>query len=294
LVLKVSVLASGTVLLDGQPVPFEQLQRALESAKLDDSVVWYYRESAATSPPAEAMKVLNLVVQNKLRISLSSRPDFSDYVDAKGVSHPRTPVEAKPQAVTAAVAVEDELVAMPEIEDGPGIEECFAKVRKTAQGGKRRSALVILRPDRRYLVMPAMSETADLKHAVLGLQRLVPSTIKRNIVVIAYTIFPSNGEPGINDVNRSIPFVGMLMGLTYIGHAVWVFEGHPSALAAGCRDADVLIVDSAMLSVLSKGWQENAAQVMRNANILVHDRATFQLRILQKVGEQMGALGFSD
>ncbi len=294
MVLKVSVLASGTVLLDGRPVQFEELQKALENAKLDESIVWYYRELAAKPPPAEAMKVLNLVVQNKLRVSLSSKPDFSDYVDAKGVSHPRTPVAAKQQTSTAsAVAVEDGL-CMPDIERRVDIEEAFEEVRRTAQGEKRRSSLVILRPDRRYLVMPAMSETPALKHAVLGLQRLVPSTIKRNIAVIAYTIFPANGEPTINDVNRSIPFVGMLMGLTYIGHAVWVFEGHCSALEAGCREADVLIVDSAMLPFLSEGWQQCAAQTMRNSNILVHDRATFQLRILQKVGEQMGALGFSD
>jgi hypothetical protein len=183
---------------------------------------------------------------------------------------------------------------MPEVEDRVEIEQAFAKIRKMAQGDKRRTSLVILRPDRRYLVLPAMPETPDLKHAVLGLQRLVPSTIKRNIAVIAYTVFPSAGEPSINDVNRSIPFVGMLMGLTYIGHAVWVFEGHPAALEAGCRHADVLIVDSAMLPFLSAGWQESAAQTMRNKNILVHDRGTFQLRILQKVGEQTGALGFCD
>jgi hypothetical protein len=86
----------------------------------------------------------------------------------------------------------------------------------------------------------------------------------------------------------------MLMGLTYIGHAVWVFEGHPSAFTVGCRHADVLIVDSSMLGGLEDGWEDRAAAVMRNANILVHDRSTFQLRILHKVGEQLGALGFSD
>ena len=140
--------------------------------------------------------------------------------------------------------------------------------------------------------MPAMSETPALKHAVLALQRLVPSNVKRNIAVIAYNVFPGNGEPSLSDVNRSIPFIGMLMGLTYIGHAVWIFEGHPTAFQAGCRDADVLIVDSAMVSLLQEGWQESASAVMRSTNILVHDRDTFQLRILQKFGDQMGTLGF--
>jgi hypothetical protein len=293
LILKVSVLASGAVLLDGQPVQLEQLKQALEIARRDDGVVWYYREAAAESPREEAIRVLNLVVQNKLRISLSSRPDFSDYVDAKGISHPRTPLAAKPQTSASAVAVEDGL-CMPDVEMRADIEATFGKVRQAARGDRRRSALVILRPDRRYLVMPAMSETPALKHAVLGLQRLVPSTVQRKIAVIAYTVFPDAGEPNINDVNRSIPFVGMLMGLSYIGHAVWVFEGHETALEAGCRDADVLIVDSAMLPLLAEGWQDTAIRVMRNANILLHDRGTFQLQILQKVGPQLGALGFAD
>jgi len=281
-------------LLDGQAVQFDQLQQALETAKHDDSVVWYYREAAGQTPPPRALEVLNLVVQNQLRISLSSRPDFSDYVDANGVSHPRMPTPAQPQprVASTAVATAEEGLTIPEVDLSVDIEQIFTRARKAAAGDRRRSALVIVRPNRGHLVMPAMAETPALKHAVLALQRLVPSNAKRNIAVIAYTVIPGNGDPGVNDVNRSIPFIGMLMGLTYIGHAVWVFEGHPSALRAGCRNADVLIVDGAMLPLLEQGWQDTASSVMRSTNILAHDRDTFQLRILRKYGEQMGALGF--
>ncbi len=292
MVLKLSVLSSGAVLLDGQPVHFEQLQRALETAKRDEGIVWYYRESAAQSPPQHALQVLNLVVQNQLRISLSSKPDFSDYVDSKGQSHPRTPADL-PRTNPVMTETEDGL-PMPDVAYRDNLEEIFAKVRKTAAGERRRAALVVLRPDRESLVLPAMSQTPALKHAALSLERLVPANVKRNIAVIAYTVFPTAGEPNIHEVGRSIPFLGMLMGLTYIGHAVWVFEGHPSAFTVGCRHADVLIVDSSMLGGLEDGWQDRAAGVMRNANILVHDRGTFQLRILHKVGEQLGALGFAD
>ena len=291
MVLKLSVLSSGAVLLDGQPIHFEQLQRALETAKRDEGIVWYYRESAAQSPPQHALQVLNLVVQNQLRISLSSKPDFSDYVDSKGVSHPRTPAQP---VMSSSVMTETEGLPMPEVEHRDNLEEIFAKVRRTAAGERRRAALVVLRPDRESLVLPAMSQTPALKHAALSLERLVPANVKRNIAVIAYTVFPAAGEPNIHEVGRSIPFLGMLMGLTYIGHAVWVFEGHPSAFTVGCRHADVLIVDSSMVGGLEDGWQDRAAGVMRNANILVHDRGTFQLRILHKVGEQLGALGFAD
>lgn len=290
-VMKLSVLSSGAVLLDGQPVHFEDLQKALETARREEDIVWYYRESAAQSPPQHALQVLNLVVQNQLRISLSSKPDFSDYVDSKGMSHPRTPVQ--PDRSSPVMTEPEEALPMPAVEHCEDLEGIFAKVRKTAAGERRRAALVVLRPDRQTLVLPAMAQTPALRHAALSLERLVPASIKRNIAVIAYTVFPG-GDPNIHEVGRAIPFLGMLMGLAYIGHAVWVFEGHPAAFLAGCRHADVLIADSSMVASLQEGWQDSAAGVMRNANILVHDRGTFQLRILHKVGEQLGALGFAD
>lgn len=286
------MLSSGAVLLDGRPVQFEELEQTLENARRNDDVVWYYREDAAQTPPQRALEVLNLVVQNELRVSLSSKADFSDYVDAKGASHPRPFSESSAMPAFPASAAES--VRMPEVSSDGDIEEIFAMVRRMAAGEKRKSALIVLRPDRRYLVLPAMAETPALKYAALSLERLVPSKVQRNIAVIAYTVFSARGEPSIPDVGRSIPFLGMLMGLTYIGHPVWVFEGHPSALDAGCRGADVLIVDGAMVNLLDGHWQDIASAVMRNSNILVHDRETFQLRILRKVGEQMGALGFAD
>jgi hypothetical protein len=79
-------------------------------------------------------------------------------------------------------------------------------------------------------------------------------------------------------LQKAIPFMGMVMGLAYIGHAVWLFEGHSSALAAGCRDADVLLVDGEMVSHLQKDWAQVAASTMRHKEIYVHDRKTFALR----------------
>jgi hypothetical protein len=51
-------------------------------------VVWYYRENPTDEPHPNAMKVIEQVAQNKLPIRLSMRPDYSDAVDDKGVSHP--------------------------------------------------------------------------------------------------------------------------------------------------------------------------------------------------------------
>ena len=88
----------------------------------------------------------------------------------------------------------------------------------------------------------------------------------------------TGATPRLQAANQAIPFFGMLMGLSCIGHSVWIFDGSASVLESGCREADVLIVDSVRLSDLSSDWQGSAVKVMRNAQILVHDRATYQLR----------------
>jgi hypothetical protein len=79
------------------------------------------------------------------------------------------------------------------------------------------------------------------------------------------------------NISKAIPFFGMLLGFAYIGHAVWVFEGHSSALGHGCRNADVLLVDGAMVPFLQLDWQTVASRVMRRPEIYVHDRQTFRL-----------------
>jgi hypothetical protein len=79
------------------------------------------------------------------------------------------------------------------------------------------------------------------------------------------------------NISKAIPFVGMLLGFAYIGHAVWVFEGHASALADGCHNADVMLVDGGMVPHLPPDWQMVAGSAMRRPEIYIHDRATFRL-----------------
>jgi hypothetical protein len=69
------------------------------------------------------------------------------------------------------------------------------------------------------------------------------------------------------------------MGFATIGHSVSIFGGSSAAaLAAGCHEADLVIVDSARLETLPESWQTLVAPVMRTPQILLHDRATHQLR----------------
>jgi hypothetical protein len=87
--LTVSVLQSGKILVDGRETPLRELGEQLAQLKAREGVVWYYREASHDEPPPEAMEVVKMVVENQLPITLSSKPDFSDYIGPDGLSHPR-------------------------------------------------------------------------------------------------------------------------------------------------------------------------------------------------------------
>jgi hypothetical protein len=169
---------------------------------------------------------------------------------------------------------------MPDVDVLPTIEDVFVEVRNKA---KREPQLPGASPDNRHLIVvtpgrmlmyqpcpPAGSMPAG---QVASIEKMMPSTVKRDIAVIAYTDL----QAVKTNIGRAIPFMGLLLGFAYVGHAVWVFEGHPSALAAGCRDADLLFVDGGMVPHLADGWAAIAANVMRRKEIYIHDRATYQL-----------------
>ena len=239
-ILKVSVLANGDLLLDGHSVALGELEQALRQGAQSGSAVWYYRENAAGEPPAVAMEVMRLITGNRLPVRLSAQPDFSD---------------------TLAPAQ-------------PGLEQTFATMREKAA----QRQIVILRPDGRYLLLPLPEKGAAPPEAVASIERILPSSVKRNVAVIGETAW-TTGTLSLPAANLAIPFFGLLMGLATIGHAVWIFDAATvTLLAVGCKDADFLIVDSASLESLSPGWQATAAKSMRSPQVLVHDRGTHRLR----------------
>jgi hypothetical protein len=251
-ILKVSVLVSGAVLLDGEPVSLQGLKARLQSLKDERGAVWYFREAAGGEPPAEAMQVMKMVVDNRLPVSLCSKADFSDYVDLKGVSHPR-------------YATWDAAVAM---------------VRERTASGKY---VGVIRPDRSYLLVAPPPKDSVPRQMVQMMEKLVPPRPLRNIGVIADTYFAFNVSgripnlPSLVEIGQSIPFFGMLLGLASIGHSVCVFPGTDESLVPGCKDADLLVVDDAQVPSLAADWKQSAKAAMRSPNILVHDRASFKL-----------------
>jgi hypothetical protein len=88
-VIKIAVYQSGRLVLDGKESTLEEADRSLAELESKGGEVWYFREAANDEPPAIAMQVLALVLKHKMPITLSTKSDYSDYVDNKGVSRPR-------------------------------------------------------------------------------------------------------------------------------------------------------------------------------------------------------------
>jgi hypothetical protein len=182
----------------------------------------------------------------------------------------------------------------------PNIEAVFDKVRQSAAGGAPRR-LVLVQPGHVLLALVCPPPGSMPREQVRNMEQIISPATKRNVAVIARTDFlpappgpEGNASPeAFQAASRAIPILGLLMGLTYIGHSVWIFPGDAADLAAGCRNADVLFVDSALRAQLTPGWDEVAAGAMRNTNILVHDRATFQLRVIRKVGQASDRIEFA-
>jgi uncharacterized protein YegJ (DUF2314 family) len=85
-VLKVAVFADGRLTVDGSAATIQSLQASLHTLSEKQGVVWYYREAGQQEPPPIAMDVMKAVVETRLPIRLSSRPDYSDSIGIDGRS----------------------------------------------------------------------------------------------------------------------------------------------------------------------------------------------------------------
>jgi hypothetical protein len=167
---------------------------------------------------------------------------------------------------------------MPEVDLSSDIHRVFAQARQAAasQGsaGDPSRQVVLVTPGRTLMLQPCPAPGTMPANIVTQIERLISPKVKRKIAVIAYTELKAITMGLAN----AIPFFGMLVGMTYIGHSVWIFEGHTSALAAGCNEADVLIVDSGMVPNLTAEWKELAMSEAPKLEIYIHDRTKHSLR----------------
>jgi len=162
--------------------------------------------------------------------------------------------------------------SMPEVDVRPELDTIFTRAREFANQthvdaeGVDHRQVIIVSPGRLLIAKdsPLASEIPAEQLDVLN--NLLPPKPHVNIAVITYTYLDALKE----NILSAIPFFGFLLGFAALGHTVWVFEGHPTALSAGCRDADLLLVDSGMLPALeavNPDWREHALEVMRGQDI---------------------------
>jgi hypothetical protein len=168
---------------------------------------------------------------------------------------------------------------MPEVDQPSTLAEVFDHARSAAAAGtpngdgSAQRCVVVVTPGRLLMLQPCPAPGSMPEERVEAIRKMISPERKRNIVAISYTELSALKA----NISKAIPFFGMLIGFAYIGHAVWVFEGHSSALVHGCQNADVLLVDGGMVPFLQPDWQTVAASVMQRQEIYVHDRKTFRL-----------------
>src|SRR5262245_18023897 len=115
---------------------------------------------------------------------------------------------------------------MPEVDQPPDVEELFSRVRQlaaaesAAPGGPPRHHVVVVTPGRLLMQVPSPAPGSIPEEQVASMERLLSSGVRRQVAAIGYTELRALQTR----LAEAIPFLGMLIGLAYIGHAVWVFE----------------------------------------------------------------------
>lgn len=160
-------------------------------------------------------------------------------------------------------------VHMPDVDIRPGMEEIFTEAKNLAQNEtiladkSRLRHVVIVSPGRLLLIKDTYPEGTLPSESRLALEKLLPSDNTLKIAVIAFTEMDALRA----DIRKAIPFFDYLLGFAYLGHAVWIFEGHASVLEMGCRDADFVLVDQRMVEFLDPDWEEIVKQNAEVQNV---------------------------
>lgn len=237
-ILKISVLTNGGVLLDGHAIGLTELTRVFDAAPQDKTIVWYYRENGTAQGPEVVPRVMKLIADHRLPVRLSTKPDFSN-------------------------SVADDLTSV------------FAEARQRA--AKRQ--LVVMRHSGQTVSLPAMPREQFPPESVAVVEKMLPSSVPRKVAVIADTAWAEQERPSIAEAGRAVPFFGLVMGLSVIGHAVLVFKSTSAMLlTAGCREAELVIVDSAQLPAMPADWQRLITPVVKMPEIQIFDRGTGRFR----------------
>ncbi len=166
--------------------------------------------------------------------------------------------------------------SMPTISPHRDIRRCFADARARCTGPHGSRWVMIIAPDGTLIRVPVPAP-ADADRSLLRDVRLTLSPA--NEPVTGLTITSINCTTGVQKRARSfhrmlplIPNLSYLIGAGCLGNTVVAFEGHADAFAAGCTDADVLLIDDGMLPFLSPDWAAVALATLRQPRIISFGR----------------------
>ena len=83
-VLKVSVMADGRIAVNRAPATIQSLRESLQKLSQQKGVVCYYREAANSEGSPKVKQAVQAIVDARLPVRFSSRPDYSDVIGPDG------------------------------------------------------------------------------------------------------------------------------------------------------------------------------------------------------------------
>ncbi len=166
---------------------------------------------------------------------------------------------------------------MPSVDTNDHYESVFLDARNIGLGRKRPPGadpheryIALVTPGRLVMQLSCPPPGARPASVVMDIRSRFPVEPPGIVMAIANNELLAVRE--IRGAERAIPFLGYLMDLGYAGHAVTIFEGHPSALRYGLVGADLLVLDSGMIPYLQNDWIEVARRTMRTPRVEVRHR----------------------
>ena len=180
-------------------------------------------------------------------------------------------------------------------------EVVFGEARKRTRNGDAWQ-IVFVRGDQSLLSMPCIPRSRMTQEQLAQAHRVIPEGVPRNIAVIASTdLTPdpadSQAPPAVAQLRaagRNIPFFGLLLNLASAGNPLCVFDGGKDTVVPGCRNADLLFIDSEFADQIPMKTLDEAAAVMRSANVAVYHRNSRKIALLRSLGGSLDQLLFRD
>jgi hypothetical protein len=165
---------------------------------------------------------------------------------------------------------------MPTVSPHRDIRRCFAEARRLSAGAHGVRWVVIIAADGTLVRVPVPAPDAAEPTLLRDVRRaLAPE----HEPLTDLTITAVNCTTGVQRKARSfqkmlalIPNLSYLIGAACLGNNVVAFEGHPTDFAAGCVDADMLLLDDAMLPLLQPDWAVIALATLRQPRIILFGR----------------------